>query len=1643
MRENRQSLKSLGVYLAVGAIALTVGAIRMHASASAQGGAPDKDAAAGKAEAAAVKPYFSLSTNRTYGSIDRARVWINYQGIDYLDFRVYKVKKPFEFFKGLNDPHQMGEREKTEVASDYGEKPNPLEKVRTFKVSILKSIKDYFRRQLHREAREAFTQKFSSNAHLPLNEADYARVPLLNSDQLVDSFRQPLSPLDNAYDNRMVLLGKRDPGVYLVEAVNADMRAYSIAIVTDLTMITKTSPDGGLVVYTADRKTGAPRDRVQVEAVKGRKSLTTGATDSSGILKTRIKLDAAAKAPAGDDQEEGDEDSDRSKVGRDSYLIMASKGDQFAISDLEPAYFAGGGEGEPAGSYVGYCYTDRPVYRPGQKVYFKAIVRVLGEGGYQTPGLHSLKVTVDDPDGGKVLDRDLPVSARGTIQGDLDIAGGAKLGSYNISVSLPGESDASAVTGSFEVEEYKKPEYKVTVTTPKKFAQVGDKTSFAIEARYFFGEPVTNASVKYYIYRSRYYAWWWAGDDEGDDLGDSGQNADNEDTTDYGYGNDMVKDGEGHLDSNGRMVVPFEIPRPDDKDPSDYTYRLEAQVTDPARRAMEGVASVIGTRGNVVADASPDRYVYYQGDNAKIRVRTSDYEGHPVSAKISLKFIHRTWEVIEKKDATSKYDRYEYKAHETEMGSAEVTTNSQGQGEYSYSVPATGNFEIKAIVDEGARHYSSNGGWLWVADRGDRWADFSYENSEQIKLIPDKKSYQPGDTAHVLAMLPFDKTHLLVTTELEQVLTARIVEAGGRAVMIDVPIEARYSPNAYLSVCLIKDGDLYSQDHILSVPARNKFLKLNIVTDKNEYKPRDTASYTILARNQDGSPAAGTEVSLGLVDEAIYSIKPDQSGDIRRAFYGRRYNRVQTQFSVSYSFSGYSGDKPIPLAQVRKAFELADFKNDGQYATPTIRKDFKDTAFWQADAVTGSDGKATLSVSLPDNLTTWRATAKAVTADTRLGSSLAKVVSRKNLILRLETPRFLTKGDTVTISGIVHNYLNADKTVRVKIDVNGTAKLLDQAERTITLAKQGEQRIDWRVSATQVGDADLVATAKADQEDDGVELPLPVVPAGLQNTTGGTMSISENSADKSMQVDVPGAADPQARYLRIEVAPSIAGSLFGALDYLTSYPYGCTEQTMSSFLPNIAVAQALKDVKSASIKGNNNLGAKIQRGMNRLYDFQHADGGWGWWKDDKTDPFMTAYVVDGLTMATRAGYPADTGRIAKGQDKLRQMISSGKLENGKAIDMESRSYMIYALAASGDTGVAAINDLFNRRNELQPYGRALLALSLKLRGDDGRSRQVAHEIESSAKTNEFEAHWDSERKPMLDFSERDDLEATAMSLKALSQITPSSSISPKIARWLLTNRRFGYYWDSTRQTAFAILGLIDYIKVTKELSADYDVEVYVNGQQVGQTRHLTSADAASGTSILIERKAGEVPGSNQIRIVKRGAGVAYVSAALQYYSREEDVQAQSTPDLSITREYMRLVIKGTEDKPTWSIEPLNGEVRSGDTLVVRLRVKGYRNYYMMIEDPIPAGCEQLDRISGLNLDYSDGKWSDWYSDREFRDQKTLIFVNYFSGSDTFQYALTVQEPGDFRAAPARAELMYAPTVQANTGAAKLSILDKK
>jgi hypothetical protein len=1634
--ETRRALKTAGTYFAVILAALAFNLYRLRAE-PAEKEWPE--------QAESEQPFFSLTTNRSFRTTEQARLWASFKGISALDFRVYRVADPVKFFQQLDDPHQIGEEEKQEVESDYRRAFSTLETTRSVKHWLYTAIKDYVRDQLKRQHRATINQKFRPDAtpqRTPLNVADYARVPLLNPSQLVSSWREKLHA-DSEYDGRSVSLGRRDPGVYLVEAVSGDLRAYCVAIVTELAMVQKTTGDGQVLTYIADRRTGAPRAGAKVMVTRRQEILASGTTDEGGIFKTEVEIKRGEGSSSGDQHPE-DMDEEAQAAAQTSYLVMASDHESFAISDLESFYFGAYGDGYDD-SLSGYIYTDRPVYRPEQKVYFRGILRRWVKEGYEQVEGSNVRVTITDYNGGKLSEQTLALSARGTFAGELELPAEAPLGSYHISAQV-GTATASHY---FTVQEYKKPEYKVRVTGPKQFAAVGERVRFDIEARYFFGSPVTGADVKYYIHRSRYYNYWRgeraaADDDEEDaELWEGESDDDYDYSYSYSVGGDIVDEGEGKLDAKGRLTVDFEVPVPEETDEWDYTYRLEAQVTDASRREMQASASFTGTRGRALAYALPERYIYYLGEQARIKIRTADYMGHPVAARVTLRFIEHRWEKVEKDNGYgSTY--IDYVSRERELSTAEIETGAQGLADYDYIVPVVGNIYLKAVLHDGDKDVVNRGGSFWASDHSGEWGDISFRDygESSIELIPDRKSYKPGDTAHVLAVLPDDNAHLLVTTELASVMTARRIEAPARTLMIDVPIEARYAPNVYLSVAYVKNDELYTADQVLAVPARDKYLKLEIIPNKKEYKPRETASYTILARHADGSPAEGAEVSLGVVDEAIYSIAPDNVGSIRQTFYGRRYNSVETRLSRSFIFTGYSGRHSVNLAANRPSYQLADFKNETPQSDPSVRREFKDTAFWQPDVVTGADGRATVKFKLPDNLTTWRATAHAVTSDTSVGSATSRVLARKDVIMRLEMPRFLTEGDTVTISGVVHNFLKTPKTTRISLDVGG-AQLLDPSTETVTIPAMGHHRVDWRVSARQAGQMRLLARAQTDTESDAVEMPMEIVPHGLKQTMGKMTIITDDDAEQTLAFDLPAHPDVQARKLRIEASPAIASTLFGALDYLTDYPYGCVEQTMSRFLPDVIVAQALRDVQTTSIRTTNNLDEKVRRGLERLYNFQRADGGWGWWKNDESDPFMTAYVIDGLTLAGRAGYQVESWRVEGGRERLKRLIDEGAQGRGDRLpDTETRAYMIYALNESGETEAIYVDELYETRGNLQPYGRALLALALKDRHDE-RAREVVAELERLAHANDFEAHWQTSFKSQYGYERPMDTEATALSLKALARIAPESPLMGKAARWLVGHRSDGFYWVSTRETAFAIFGLTEYLKVSRELAPDYTLEVYVNDEQV-ISRRVTSADVQTAQTFTVERKGRAVGSTNRVRVVKRGRGSLYLSSTLEYFTGDEEVAPQASNDLKLTREYLRLrVTENGDGTSRWKLEPLAGELRSGDLIVSRLRLEGARAQYLMVEDPIPAGCVQIASVSGINLSYVDGRWSDWYSAREFRDARTVFFIDRFDGDATFQYAMRVEVPGAFRVAPARAEQMYQPTVQANTGHTRLNILDKK
>ena len=319
------------------------------------------------------------------------------------------------------------------------------------------------------------------------------------------------------------------------------------------------------------------------------------------------------------------------------------------------------------------------------------------------------------------------------------------------------------------------------------------------------------------------------------------------------------------------------------------------------------------------------------------------------------------------------------------------------------------------------------------------------------------------------------------------------------------------------------------------------------------------------------------------------------------------------------------------LAELRPASHLAQLKPE-RLVQPKVRKAFPDTAFWAADLTTDATGHARAKVDFPDSLTTWRATARGVTADTTVGSATLKTIVRKNLILRLVVPRFFVQGDEVVISALVHNYLTERRRPRAFRSISKAWTCSTARTKDVRIPSRGEVKVDWRVRAQQVRSPSSPGKALTDEESDAMELDLPVNVPGVQLSVSRGGSHGERRRT-SLRSHVPGQVAPGSRSLSIRVSPSIAGSLFGALDYLTSFPYGCVEQTMSSFLPNIVVRQAVQDLNLKADLDDAALQEKIRAGLERLYAYQHEDGGWGWWETDESHPFMTAYVVAGLAQA--------------------------------------------------------------------------------------------------------------------------------------------------------------------------------------------------------------------------------------------------------------------------------------------------------------------------------------------------------------------------------------------------------------------------
>ncbi len=1518
------------------------------------------------AQVGEARRYFSLTSSETVLPGKEAAVQVRAQGVDRLEFRLYRVRDPRALFVKLGGT-SMPRRTQVRLFSPR----TPIEKVAAWKQRQLAKLRDVVRMQFTPENRmqiRAWLQRREQKQPTPAEQApSFAGAPLLNPEQLVKRWTQPVRARTR-WDSITVRVPLAEAGVYVLEATDQQRQAYTVLVATPLGVIVKGFPRQA-AVRVADRVTGEPRSGCGLE-------LLDVVRDRSFGKRTTGKDGEAAFEVEG--------------TWEDQLLLLADCGGTPALVKT-PAHAI-----TPRwGGVEGAIHTDRPVYRPGQKVRFRAIVREVSDGDYRKPGARKVRIKVDDAQGNPVLQKTVSLTKYGTASGELDIPAEAPLGYFGIQATPEGKEEG--IYGGFHVEEYRKPDYEVRVTLAARRVLQGTRMEARIEARYYYGEPVAGAAVEWSVHRYRWFPPWWEWEEmESDDEEEM-------------FGGEQILDGEGRLDSEGRLAVSFPLERGE----HDYQYRVEARVTDEGGRAIDGAGSFLGTRAPFLVIAGPDKWVYRKGETVRWRVRTVDFEQQPVAGVAFRVSAHRDWNG---------------KVEEAPAETRAATTGADGEAVVEFRLPFSGAWRMRTVA-RGPSGDLREESWMWITGEHSRW-----QPPERVKLALDKKSYAAGETARVTVFTGTPRADVWMSVEGPSLYWSKFVRIEGGAGTVDIPVKREFAPNVFVNTVFLLNDQLYEGSILLQVPPIEKQISVALEPSRREYQPGEPAALRLTAKDHTGRPVRA-EFALGVVDEAIYAIRREAQPDLVKVFYGRRWNRVQTATSKTFHFWSEIGAR-MELAMSMSAAErrtLAQLKREA-VTMPKIRKNFPDTAFWVADLETDAQGRAEVSFEFPDSLTTWRATARGVTEDTRVGGAVERVLVRKDVVVSLAAPRFFTEGDEVVVPVLARNYTGAPLRARVSLQAQGL-RVLEGRETELELAPQSEGKADFRLKAEQPGKAILTAMAAAGAgKGDALEITLPVHPYGVPMETAAQARLEGGSA-KTLIHEFPPAEEASGGTVEVRLAPSLGGALLGALEYLLEYPYGCSEQLMSGLLPNLVVAEAMRKLNLETAADRKQLDRNVKDGLEKLLAQQNGDGGWGWWRQDDSALFLTSYILLGLSHARENGYTVSQHSRDRAADFIAARVTSPQ-----KTDADLLAYALLALAMDRKPEAQWVEPVWRRRAEMSGFGWASLGLAFQ-RMNDARRREAADRLAAMAKQEGEETFWPGGRDVMFLHEAEHTFEATAMAARFLAAERPESGLAERAAQWLVNHRDRGYYWHSTKRTAFVIYGLIPLLERSGELRPDYTARVTVDGREVLRKR-FTAADALAAKPVKVV-----VPAAarrSEIRLETEGRGQLYASATWRWRQTQagEPRRLPGAGHIEVERRYYRLRRVESAGGIEYALEPWSGTARRGDLVAVRVSVRGAGDgRAFVVEDPLPAGAETVTRDDGYRLRGRPDWWRWWFERRELRDERAAWFPWWLpnDGYDTV-YLFRFTNAGRFRTAPTRVEAMYEPEVKAWSEAAEWEVL---
>ncbi|NOS67118.1 MAG: hypothetical protein HOO67_02010, partial [Candidatus Peribacteraceae bacterium] len=1035
-------------------------------------------------------------------------------------------------------------------------------------------------------------------------------------------------------------------------------------------------------------------------------------------------------------------------------------------------------------------------------------------------------------------------------------------------------------------------------------------------------------------------------------------------------------------------------------------------------------------------------YAVSPGEKAAIAVVTVDQSGKPAPRQeVTLTLSSREWNSIRKKGVDGEY-YYENDIKDTFVSDQTIVTETNGKATANILLPDGGQYILRVETKDAAGRtaVASTSLYAWSST----YMNWPHSNNDRIEVITDKAEYAVGDIAKLLVKSPFQGKGVkaLVTVERENVLTHKLIDVTSNALPIEIPITEDFVPNVYASVVIVKPREGETFDELgkdtgvpafrvgyaqLHVETKKKTLNVSVDTDKKQYLPGEKVHASVTVTDSTGKPVQG-EFTLAAVDMSVLALAGFEMPDLIANFYADHGLGVYTSQMLTYLIERF---KPGSKGGGGGGFE------------EQTREHFEDTAYWNPTVVTDAAGKASVSFDLPQNLTTWQLLALGSTKDGKFGGAAREVVATKNVILRPVRPRFAVRGDKITLGAIVHNFLPAATEFAVTLEGSGF-DITGKKTQSVTVKPGSMVTVSFPVVVQNVEELKLQMTAQTDGARDSIVEKIPVFIFGTPQSVA-TTGVTENLVTET--VLAPSEKDASTGKLEVTVSPSLATYLPGGLDYLYYYPYGCAEQVTSAFLPQLAIKR-LQGFDAFKIVDDATLNARISTSVSELYQFQRADGGFGYWQESwESSPYLTAYVLYGMRLAKDSGYTVDTVVMSRAGEYLNNVLrAGGKFD--QSIDLATRAYILFVLAETGKPDVNLLNNLYEKRQSLPVFSQAELAMAMHKAGQTKKAQDLLSHVLDNAKIDPRGAHVEEPRERAYRILMQTNTRTTAETLQAMIRIDPSNVYIPQFIRFLLATRTDGH-WDTTQSTTQTILALVEYLKASGELSGDYIGGVEINGKMVvtqkfDKTNILTRKEVTVALSELTRGK------ENTVKIGIDGKGKMFYDLLLSYFYTGDVIPAVDQ-GISILRELGSVDAKGPQ---------FYSAVKVGETYRVTLTMTVPEDrYFVAVESPHPAGLEGIDPglktnrqqgqpqqsaqeqdMTGLSYGMNSGNYyGPWWWDeetdnglwrfthREFRDDRVFLFADYLpAGVYKYTYLVRATTPGTFRERPARIFEMYFP-----------------